>query len=69
MPIQRFLMKAAFDQTEIDLMVGACEAVLKLLKLTDRNDPLCELVVSKVIEAARSGEGDARCRRGRKKQP
>ena len=38
---------------------SAYEAALKLLNLTDRTDPLTEVVAKKVIEVAQAGEDDA----------
>ncbi len=59
MPIYRFLREAAFDQADITCMVAAYEAALEFLRLTDRNDPICELLAKKIIEVNRSGERDA----------
>lgn len=58
MPLYQFLREAAFDQADIDRMVAAYEAALKLLGMTDRNDPVCELVAKKIIEIDRNGEHD-----------
>jgi hypothetical protein len=58
MPIYRLLGEAAFDQAAIDNMIAAYEAALKLLRLNDRNDQICELVAKKIIELARNGTYD-----------
>ena len=58
MAISRLLQEAAFDQADIDRMVAAYDAALKLLRLPDRNDPITEIVARKIIEVARSGEHD-----------
>ena len=58
MAISRLLQEAGFDQADIDRMVAAYDAALKLLRLADRNDPITEIVARKIIEVARSGEHD-----------
>lgn len=58
MPIHRYLREAAFEQRDIDRMVAAYEAALKLLHLKDRNDPVCELVAKKIIEVARGSDNE-----------
>jgi hypothetical protein len=57
-PIQRFLQLAAFEPEEISRLTEAYEAALDLLGLTDRTDPLCELVAAKIIQVYRLGEHD-----------
>jgi hypothetical protein len=39
-------------------MVAAYYAALSLLKLKNREDPLCETLAKKVIEITRNGERD-----------
>jgi hypothetical protein len=56
LPIYRLLQGGSFDQSDIDRMVAAYEAALKLLRLTDRNDPVTEIVAKKIIEIVQSGE-------------
>jgi hypothetical protein len=58
MALHRLLRDASFDQTDIDRMTAAYEAALQLLRLTDRNDPITELVAAKIIEVTRLGESD-----------
>jgi hypothetical protein len=58
MPIYRFLREAAFDQADIDKMTAAYEAAIKLLRLADRSDPICETIAKKIIELARDGIHD-----------
>jgi hypothetical protein len=50
--------EGAFDQPAIERMAAAYEATLHLLRLTDRADPVCEIVAKKIIEIARAGERD-----------
>jgi PilZ domain-containing protein len=58
MLIYRFLIQEAFEQAEINAIASAYEAALKLLQLTDENDPLCE-AVAKIMDVARNGARDA----------
>jgi len=39
-------------------MTKAYEAALQLLRLTDRHDPVTEIVAKKIIEVTRAGERD-----------
>jgi len=55
-PIFRLFQEASFNPEEIERMVAAYEAALKSLGLTDRADPLTELVVQKIIAIFRNGE-------------
>ena len=59
MPIYRFLLQEAFEQAEINAIASAYEAALKLLEITNENDPLCEIVAKKVMDVARNGARDA----------
>jgi hypothetical protein len=58
MAIYRLLKFSAFDPEEITCMTTAYEDALRVLQLTDRQDPLTELVAKKIIEAAQPGERD-----------
>jgi hypothetical protein len=57
-PIQQFLQRASFGPDEIRRLTAAYEAALALLGLTDRSDPLCELIAAKIIQVYRLGEQD-----------
>jgi hypothetical protein len=57
-PIQRFLQRASFGPDEIRRLTQAYEGALELLGLTDRTDPLCELIAAKIIQVYRLGEHD-----------
>ena len=59
MAIYRLLREAAFNPEQVERMMAAYEAALKKLKLVDRSDPVTELIASKIIEIARSGERSA----------
>jgi hypothetical protein len=56
--IYRLLQDAAFGSDEIERITAAYESVLKLLRLSDRTDPITELIAQRVIETARKGEPD-----------
>jgi hypothetical protein len=57
-PIQRFLQRASFGPDEVKRLTEAYDAALTLLRLTDRTDPLCELIAAKIIQVYRLGEHD-----------
>jgi hypothetical protein len=56
--IQRLLQQAAFGPDEIRRLSAAYDAALDLLRLKDRNDPICELIAAKIIQVYRLGESD-----------
>lgn len=47
-----------FIRIKSNEMVAAFESVLASLRLTDRTDPITELVAKKIIECAQTGEYD-----------
>lgn len=58
MAIYRLLQKSAFGPEEIERMTTAYEDALQVLGLTDRADPLTEILAKKIIEIAQTGERD-----------
>ncbi|MDI1343234.1 MAG: hypothetical protein PSV22_03915 [Pseudolabrys sp.] len=58
MPIARLLQEESFDPEDVGRLTSAYDAALKLLELTDRADPVCSLVASKIIQVYRLGEHD-----------
>jgi hypothetical protein len=58
MAIYRILQHQAFEPELIEVMTAAYEGALKDLGLTDRRDPLTELIAGKIIELAQQGECD-----------
>jgi hypothetical protein len=52
------LKEAAFDQEAITAMITAFEDTLRELKLTDRDDPIVEMVARIIIGCAREGNRD-----------
>ena len=57
MAIYRFLQNSAFAPE--DPLVAAYEDCLRTLKLSDRSDPITEIVAKKVIELAQTGIRDS----------
>ena len=51
MPINRLLELGKYTPEETELLNEAFNVTLRLMGLVDRNDPLCEMVARKVIEA------------------
>ena len=58
MAIYRMLEGMAFDEPSVKAMTTAYELVLVDLGLVDRNDPLTELIASKIITSFQMGERD-----------
>jgi hypothetical protein len=56
--IYRMLQGMAFDEGSVKAMTSAYEAILVELGLTDRTDPLTEMVASKIINICQMGECD-----------
>jgi hypothetical protein len=56
--IYRLLQGAVFDDHDVKAMTRAYEDALLQLKLTNRNDPVTEIVARKIVELAQSGERD-----------
>jgi hypothetical protein len=56
MPIDRLLQSVTFSPAEIREIVSAYEGVLAQLHLTDRTDPVTELVARRVLECAKGGK-------------
>jgi hypothetical protein len=58
MPIVRLLQYEAFGPEDIKVITAAFEDALNSLGLVDRADPLTEIVATKIIECAQTGERD-----------
>jgi hypothetical protein len=54
--IYRLAQNVAFGPDEIQSMGKASESTLRVLGLTERNDPINEIVAKKIIEIAHTGE-------------
>jgi len=57
MPIARLLAGSAFTAEQTREIMSAYERVLAFLNLTDRTDPICEMVARQVVACAK-GEFD-----------
>jgi hypothetical protein len=58
MAIYRLLQNSAFGPEEIACMTTAYEEALRVLGLTDRADPMTEILAKKIVEIAQTGERD-----------
>jgi hypothetical protein len=57
-PIRPFIGDASFTPEQVMALNDAFNSALAELNLTDRQDPLAEIVAKKIIEIARGGERD-----------
>ena len=58
MAIYRILQNMPLSPEDISRLIVAYEATLKALSLTDRSDPITELVARKIIEIGQTGVRD-----------
>jgi hypothetical protein len=58
MAIYRLIRESVFEPEAIERMTAAYEQALTALQLTDRSDPITELVAGKIIAIAEGGELD-----------
>jgi hypothetical protein len=58
MPLNRLLNGKSFGPEEVARLVVAYQATLRALHLVDRNDPITEIVVKKIIEVGQRGIHD-----------
>ena len=58
MAIYRILQNSPLSPEDISRLVAAYEATLKALGLTDRTDPITDLVARKIIEIGQTGVRD-----------
>lgn len=59
MGIYRLLQNSAFAPEDITPLVAAYEDCLRVLKLSDRSDPITEIIAKKIIELAQTGIRDS----------
>jgi len=59
MAIYRLIASGTFGPDEIRVMVAAYEGALLDLHLTDRNDPLTELIARSIVNVTAIGERDS----------
>ena len=58
MAIYRIFRERVFEPEAVICMAKAYEGALVALQLSDRHDPLTELVAKKIVEIAETGERD-----------
>jgi hypothetical protein len=56
MPITRLLAKSTFDPEQLREIVYPYESVLASLNLTDRTDPVTDLIATQILKCAGAGE-------------
>ena len=59
MPIQKLLTTSEFTPKQRHVLELAFIATLRKLSLVDRDDPLCEMISKKVVEAGLTGPCNA----------
>jgi hypothetical protein len=59
MAIYRLLQHSAFAPEDIAPLVAAYEDCLRALRLSDRSDPITEMLAKKIIELAQTGIRDS----------
>jgi hypothetical protein len=60
MPIHRLIQNLSFNQDDIDRLSAAYEDALRALHISDRDDPVNQIVAQRIIEGARAGVRDPR---------
>jgi hypothetical protein len=58
MAIYRIFRERVFEPETVICVAKAYEGALVALQLTDRQDPITEIVARKIVEIAETGEGD-----------
>ena len=58
MTVHRLLQNLAFSQEDIERLAGAYEDALRALHISDRDDPINEVIARRIIEGARAGVRD-----------
>jgi hypothetical protein len=58
MAIYRLIANGSFGPDEIDAMTAAYEGALIDLRLTDRDDPITELIAKSIVNVTATGERD-----------
>ena len=60
MPIHRLIQNLSFNQDDIDRLSAAYEDALRALHISDRDDPVNQVIAQRIIEGARTGVRDPR---------
>jgi len=59
MPIHRLIQNLSFNQDDIERLAAAYEEALRALHISDRDDPINQVIAQRIIEGARTGVRDA----------
>ena len=58
MTIHRLIQNLSFNQDDIDRLAAAYEDALRALHISDRDDPINQIIAQRIIEGARTGVHD-----------
>ena len=58
MPIRRLILNLSFNQDDIERLSAAYEDALRALHISDRDDPVNQIIAQRIIEGARAGVRD-----------
>jgi hypothetical protein len=58
MPNHRLLQNLSLNQDDIDRLAAAYEEALRALHISDRDDPINQVIAQRIIEGARTGVRD-----------
>jgi hypothetical protein len=58
MAIRRLIQNLAFNQDDIERLAAAYEEALRFLHISDRDDPINQIIAQRIIEGARAGVRD-----------
>jgi hypothetical protein len=58
MTIHRLMQTLSFNQDDIERLSAAYEDALRALHISDRDDPINEIIARRIIEGARAGVRD-----------
>jgi len=58
MAIYRLLQNSPLEPEQIKLMTEAYEHSLRRLNITDRSDPMTEMIAAKILAVGQTGEKD-----------
>jgi hypothetical protein len=58
MPIHRLIQNLSFNQDDIERLAEAYEEALRVLHISDRDDPINQVIAQRIIEGARAGVRD-----------
>ena len=58
MPIHSLIQNLSFNQEDIERLAKAYEDALQALHISDRDDPINQIIAQRIIEGARTGVRD-----------